>query len=56
MARHCDVVVARIVQAGIALTIDRYPDNAVAAAKRVEILRRIEMVVNVDQVGQLARR
>ena len=51
-----DVVIAGVVQARIAFGINRYPDDAVAAAKRVEILGRVKVIVNVDQVGQLARR
>ena len=56
VTRNGDVVIAWVVQARITLRINRYPDYAVAAAKRVEILGRIEVIVNVDQVGQLARR
>ena len=56
MPRHCHVVIAGVVKARVAFRINRNPDYAVAAAKRVEILRRIKMVVNVDEVGQLARR
>lgn len=56
VARHRDVVIARVVQARITFGIYRDPDCTVAAAKRVEILRRIKMIVDVDQVGQLARR
>ena len=56
MPRHRHVVIAGVVKARVAFRINRNPDYTVAAAKRVEILRRIKMVVNVDQVGQLARR
>ena len=56
VSRHCHVVIAGVVKARVAFRINRNPDYTVATAKRVEILRRIKMVVNVDEVGQLARR
>jgi len=56
MTRNRDVAIARVVQARITFGIYGDPYYAVAAAKRVEILWRIKMIVNVDQVGQLARR
>ena len=54
--RHRHVIIARVVKARVAFRIDRNPDYAVSAAKRVEILGRIKMVVNVDKIVQLARR
>ena len=56
VTRHRDVVIAGIMQAGITFGINCYSDDAVAAAKRVEILGRIKVIVGVDEVGQLARR
>ena len=56
VTRNSDVVIAGVVQARITFGINCYPDYAVAAAKRVEILGRIKVIVGVDQVGQLARR
>jgi hypothetical protein len=56
MSRNRDIEIARVVQARIPFAINRDPDYAVAAAKCAEILGRIEMIVNVDQVSQLARR
>ncbi len=49
MSAHGDVVVAGIVQARIALGVDRQLDGAVAGLERVEVLGRIEVVVNVNQ-------
>jgi hypothetical protein len=54
--RNRDVVIARVMKTRVAFSINRNPDYAVAAAKCVEILRRIKMVVYVDQIRQLARR
>ena len=51
-----DVVITGVVQAGIAFRVYRDVDDAVAAAQRVEILRRIEVIVDVYQRCQLARR
>jgi hypothetical protein len=48
MPEHCDVVVARIMEAGISFEVDGELDYAVPAAKGVEVGGRIEMVVNVD--------
>lgn len=56
MPRHRHVVIAGVVKARVAFRINCNPDYTVAAAKRVEIFRRIKMVVNVDQAGQLARK
>jgi hypothetical protein len=56
MSGDGDVVVARVMQTRISFGIDCNPDDAVAAAERVKILRRIEMIVDVDQVVQLARK
>jgi hypothetical protein len=50
-----DVVVAWVVQARIPFGIDGDPDDAVATTEGVEILRWIEVIVNVNQVCQLAR-
>ncbi len=51
MPAHRDVVVARIVETRIALGVDRQLDDAVARLERVEVFRRIEVVVNVNQHG-----
>jgi len=49
MALNRDVVVTRIMNARIPLRVDRQLDNAVAGLERVEVLRRIEVVVDVNQ-------
>jgi hypothetical protein len=56
MACNGDIVITGVMQTWISFRVYRNPDNAVATAKRVEILGRIEMIVNVDQCSQLARR
>src|SRR5204863_1548581 len=43
-----DVVVPRIVQVGIAVTVDRDRDAALARLQRAQIPRRIVVVVKVD--------
>ena len=50
-----NVIVARVVQTRITITIDRNSDDAIAAAERVQILRRVKMIVDVYRVFQLAR-
>jgi len=49
MALNRDVVVTRIMNARIPLRVDRQLDNAVAGLERVEVFRRIEVVVDVNQ-------
>jgi hypothetical protein len=56
VALNGDVVITGVMQARISFRVYRDPDDAVATAKRVEILGRIEVIMNVDQRGQLARR
>jgi hypothetical protein len=49
MSLHHHIVVAWIMEAGIASRVRRQFDDAVAAPDSVEVFRRIEMVVNVNQ-------
>src|ERR1700688_1307724 len=48
VAADGDVVVARVVQARVALGVDGDPHIGVAGAQRVEVRRRVEVVVAVD--------
>ena len=53
MPANGDVVVARIVHAGISRLVHRDAHDTIGVAKRVEIFGRVKVVVNVDHHGNV---